>query len=49
MVIKKTSLRSLQIELYSGFLSVPMKQLQEKEKEKEKKNKIMICYVNFVS
>ena len=35
LVIKKTSVKTLQILLYSVFLNVPIKYVQEKEKRKE--------------
>ena len=35
LVIKKTSVKTLQILLYSVFLNVPIKHVQEKEKRKE--------------
>ena len=34
LAIKKTSVKTLQIRLYSVFLNVPIKHVQEKEKEK---------------
>ena len=46
LAIKKTSAKTFQIELYSVFLSVPIKHVQEKEKGKEiwlwKKNNILL-------
>ena len=35
LAIKKTSVKTLQVELYSDFLSVSIKHVQEKEKRKE--------------
>ena len=35
LVIKKTSVKTLQILLYSVFLNMPIKHVQEKEKRKE--------------
>ena len=50
LVIKKTSVKTLQILLYSVFLNMPIKHVQEKEKRKEiwlqKKTKTFF-YLNF--
>ena len=49
LVIKKTSVKMLQIRLYSVILKVPIKNVQEKDNCNIEQTKIMIFYVNFIS
>ena len=49
LAIKKTSVKTLQIGLYSVFLNFPIKHVQEKEKGKEssKKKNILLSPLLF--
>ena len=49
LAIKKTSVKTLQIGLYSVILNVPIKNVREKDNCNIEKTKIMIFYVNFIS
>ena len=49
LVIKKTSVKTLQIGLYSVISNKPIKKVQEKDNCNIEKTKIMIFYVNFIS
>ena len=51
LAIKKTSVKSLQIGLYSVFLNMPIKHVKEKKKENkfDCKRKRILFYLNFSS
>ena len=49
LAIKKTSVKTLQIGLYSVFLNLPIKHVQEKKKEKKFDCKRKFFYLNFSS
>ena len=49
LAIKKTSVKTLQIGLYSVLLNVPIKHVQEKKKKFDCKRKRKFFYLNFSS
>ena len=49
LAIKKTSVKTLQIGLYSVILNVLIKNVQEKDNCNIEKTKFMIFYANFIS